>query len=117
MNSSKEETLEGKNVHSVYTLCYECSTWGINLPGNKQCGNCNSMDTMTYYDIETLEALLASQKQTILDQIEEWVRKNELKEVISYHDDGSEEISNNGTINLYDLLSYIKTMKKGDVCA
>lgn len=49
-----ETELAGKNIHSVYTLCFKCHSWGINLPHNHNCGNCNSTDTTTYYDIDTV---------------------------------------------------------------
>ena len=49
---------EGKNIHSVYTRCYECKTWGICMPNDTVCGNCGSNDTMTFYDAETVRLLL-----------------------------------------------------------
>jgi len=55
-----------KNLHSVYTLCNECHTWGVNYPGSKECGNCGSFDTMVYYDEETVAQAL--QDQRLLDQ-------------------------------------------------
>lgn len=56
MKSIKElkEELVGKNTHSVYVRCNECQKFGINMPLDNVCGNCNSKDTVTYYDIETI---------------------------------------------------------------
>ena len=39
---------EHGHTHSVYTLCHECRSWGINLPDNVRCGNCQSKDTTLY---------------------------------------------------------------------
>lgn len=49
-----EKEIVGKNVHSVYTLCSECRSWGINMPLEKQCGNCGYTEGKTYYDAETI---------------------------------------------------------------
>ena len=32
-------------VQSIITYCKDCNIQGINLPGNKQCGNCGSWNT------------------------------------------------------------------------
>lgn len=52
------KAFKGKNLHSVYTHCYECKMWGVNFPNDDVCGNCNSTDTMTYYDSETIKKQL-----------------------------------------------------------
>jgi hypothetical protein len=64
-----EEKAVGKNVHSVYVFCYECKTDGINFPLERKCGNCGSMDTMTYYDRETITNLLAEQRRQFAKKI------------------------------------------------
>ena len=49
----------GKNVHSVYVYCNSCFSWGVNLPLEKECGNCgNTEDAFTYYDAETITLLI-----------------------------------------------------------
>ena len=55
-----EAKVVGKNVHSVYTLCPECKTWGINMPLEKECGNCGYPKGITYYDAETIDNYLRS---------------------------------------------------------
>lgn len=62
MNSKKnkfikkwENSLIGKNVHSVFTKCFECGTMGCNLPQVIECGNCGSQTTVRYYDSETID--------------------------------------------------------------
>ena len=47
-----------KNKHSVYTLCPNCRTWGINIPGNKMCGDCNYPYGITYYSAEDVNNLI-----------------------------------------------------------
>jgi hypothetical protein len=49
-----ENSLIGKNVHSVLTKCFECGTMGCNLPQVTECGNCGSQSTVRYYDSETI---------------------------------------------------------------
>jgi hypothetical protein len=49
-----ETSLEGKNVHSVFTKCFECGAMGCNLPQITECGNCGSQTTVRYYDSETI---------------------------------------------------------------
>jgi len=45
--------IEGKkeeHQHSIYTHCRSCHTWGVNMPNDKTCGNCeNTEDTTTYF--------------------------------------------------------------------
>lgn len=55
----------GKNVHSVYTLCLECRTWGVNAPLNKVCGDCGDPNGLTYYDSKTITKLLKAQEEEI----------------------------------------------------
>ena len=52
-----EEFLIGKNIHSVYTWCKDCHSEGVNFPLNDECGNCRSLNTVRYYDKETLDLL------------------------------------------------------------
>jgi len=59
-----------KNLHSVYTLCNECHTWGVNYPGSKECGNCGSFDTMVYYDEETVAQALQDQREGFVKEVE-----------------------------------------------
>ena len=40
---------DGENIHSVYTICWDCLTWGVNVPNNKTCGNCGSKNTSEYF--------------------------------------------------------------------
>lgn len=35
--------------HSIYTKCFDCQMWGINLPDDPKCGNCGSTNTCEYY--------------------------------------------------------------------
>jgi len=54
-----EKGAVGKNVHSVYVHCNSCYSWGVNLPLEKECGNCgNTEDAFTYYDAETITLLI-----------------------------------------------------------
>lgn len=51
-----------EHSHGVYTRCWSCCTWGINFPGEMNCGNCGSKDTSTYRPeccFEELERKLA----------------------------------------------------------
>ena len=58
MKKEFEKLAIGKNVHSVYVLCPECKTWGVNMPLNKVCGDCGFLDGITYYDSETINNIL-----------------------------------------------------------
>lgn len=70
-----EKELVGKNLHSVYTHCLSCHSWGINMPLNKVCGNCGkNTDTYTYYDSETIASALQAKENS--------VRKETLDEVL-----------------------------------
>lgn len=53
-----EKDIEGKNEHSIYTHCLNCYSWGINFPFEKECGNCGSSETLTYYDSKTINNYL-----------------------------------------------------------
>lgn len=55
-----EKEVVGKNVHSVLTVCPECGSHGINMPLEKECGNCGYTETRTYYDAETINNMLLS---------------------------------------------------------
>ena len=55
-----EKDIVGKNVNSVYTLCPECISWGINMPLEKTCGNCGYTKGKTYYDAETIQLYISS---------------------------------------------------------
>lgn len=57
-----EKDIVGKNVHSVISVCPECGSHGINLPLDKQCGNCGYTETRTYYDAHTVHNLLESKQ-------------------------------------------------------
>lgn len=50
-----EKEIVGKNVNSVYVLCPNCKTWGINMPLEKTCGDCGYSEGKTYYDAETID--------------------------------------------------------------
>lgn len=58
-----EKYLVGKNIHSVYVYCLECKMLGCNMPFNVQCGNCNNLDTITYYDSATIDKWLEPKKK------------------------------------------------------
>ena len=60
--NSWENSLIGKNVHSVLTKCFDCGTMGCNLPQVTECGNCGSQYTVRYYDSETIDQNLESIK-------------------------------------------------------
>ena len=49
-----QKELVGKNIHSVYSKCPECGSFGINMPLDNICGNCNYPRCITYYDAETI---------------------------------------------------------------
>lgn len=53
-----EKEVVGKNIHSVLTVCPECGSYGVNLPLEKQCGNCGYSECWTYYDAETIDNLI-----------------------------------------------------------
>ena len=57
-----EKEIVGPNIHSVYVLCSECRSWGINMPLDKQCGNCGYTEGKTYYDAETIDKYIRSIK-------------------------------------------------------
>ncbi len=40
-----------EHEHSIYTHCWECNKWGINMPNDKTCGNCGSTDITDYYPL------------------------------------------------------------------
>jgi ribosomal protein L37E len=49
-----EKEIVGKNHFSVITVCPECGSNGVNMPLEKECGNCGYTETRTYYDAETI---------------------------------------------------------------
>lgn len=53
-----EKELVGKNIHGVFVYCFDCFTYGNNFPLDMICGNCNSLNTTTYYDSETIDKYL-----------------------------------------------------------
>lgn len=53
-----EKEIVGKNSYSVLTVCPECGSHGINMPLEKECGNCGYTETRTYYDAETIHNML-----------------------------------------------------------
>jgi ribosomal protein L37E len=53
-----EKDVVGKNIHSVLSVCPECGSHGVNMPLEKQCGNCGYTECWTYYDAETIDNLL-----------------------------------------------------------
>jgi ribosomal protein L37E len=55
-----EKEVVGKNIHSVITVCPQCGSHGVNMPLEKECGNCGYTETRTYYDAETIHNLLQS---------------------------------------------------------
>lgn len=71
-----EKQIVGKNLNKVYTLCqanHACG-WGVNMPLNKQCGNCNDTEHgVTYYDAETIQNFIdeRDQKQKQLIQLQQ----------------------------------------------
>ena len=89
MNNTKmttEEKLIGKNIHSVYTLCFECHTWGVNGPKNYQCGSCNSLDTLKYYDIVTVSQVIEETRRQTLEDVMILIDR--------YAKENSEDVSN-----------------------
>lgn len=54
-----QKELVGKNEHSVYAYCPQCSSFGINMPLDNKCGNCGYAKCRTYYDAETIDAYLS----------------------------------------------------------
>ncbi len=38
-----------RHKRSIYDICHSCGMKGINLPDNRKCGNCGSLDTTRYY--------------------------------------------------------------------
>ena len=57
-----EKELINKNEHSVYIHCLNCFTFGVNMPFEKECGNCGSHETLTYYDSKTINNYLTNDK-------------------------------------------------------
>jgi ribosomal protein L37E len=53
-----EKNIIGKNRHSVITVCPECGSHGVNMPLEKECGNCGYTETRAYYDAHTIQDLL-----------------------------------------------------------
>lgn len=53
-----QKQIVGKNVHSVYIKCPECSMWGISEPLSTECGNCGYTKCITYYSAETIQCFL-----------------------------------------------------------
>lgn len=58
-----EADVVGKNHSSVLSFCQNCLMQSINLPLNKQCGNCGYHKTITYYDAETIQDYITSINQ------------------------------------------------------
>jgi hypothetical protein len=58
-----EKKITNKNIHSVYTHCLSCYMWGVNIPFEKECGNCGSLETLTYYDSETINNYLNNENE------------------------------------------------------
>lgn len=60
-----QKSLVGKNEHSVYSMCGQCGTHGINLPLENKCGNCGYEKCITYYDAQTIDKLITELKATL----------------------------------------------------
>lgn len=45
-----EQYMTDSSCESVLTYCNNCKTMGMNLPKVRLCGNCESVDTVIYYD-------------------------------------------------------------------
>lgn len=80
-----EKEIIGKNVASVYTLCPECKTWGINTPLEKKCGDCGYPKGITYYDAETIDIYLKTTPTKWIDAEKEV--PNEGERVLGYSED------------------------------
>lgn len=66
-----------QHEHSIYTMCWHCHSWGINLPGNTVCGDCGSDDTTIYYPLKDKWL-----KRSWLDRKSEGIcNKAEIKEI------------------------------------
>lgn len=99
-----EEDGIGKNVHSVYTHCIACNGWGVNMPLDKKCGNCgNSVDTLTYYDAETITILLSQTRKE--------AREAERKRVREYVKENRHKVERTDRYVLDDLLSKLEDKK------
>jgi ribosomal protein L37E len=59
-----EKEIVGKNHFSVITVCPECGSHGVNMPLEKECGNCGYTETRTYYDAETIYYELLNKHKT-----------------------------------------------------
>lgn len=51
----KSIILDHPHDHTVFTLCHDCCTWGVNMPDETRdlyakptCGNCGSRETTVY---------------------------------------------------------------------
>jgi len=53
-----QEELVGENVHTVYSWCPECLTFGVNMPLYNECRDCGHTATITYYDAKTINNYL-----------------------------------------------------------
>ena len=56
------------NKHSVYTHCNECKMFGINLPDDRKCGNCNSEDTNIYYHEEDIDYAVQHRNNKVIEE-------------------------------------------------
>jgi hypothetical protein len=40
---------EHKHEHSLFLRCLNCNIWGTPMPGDTECGNCGSFETVQYF--------------------------------------------------------------------
>ena len=63
-----------EHQHSIYTRCGDCNAWGTNLPREKKCGNCGSMNTVVYYPEEMFGTMVVAKKVSFLVRLKRLMR-------------------------------------------
>jgi ribosomal protein L37E len=53
-----QKGLVGKNEHTVYVNCGQCGNMTVNFPLDNKCVNCGYEKCITYYDAQTIDALI-----------------------------------------------------------
>jgi len=50
--------------NSILTRCLNCNLWGTTVPGNTECGNCNSTDTVIYIPSDSVLKIMKHLKES-----------------------------------------------------
>ena len=43
--------MKRESEHSVFTRCLDCGNWGVNMPEDPVCGNCQGQNTIEYFPV------------------------------------------------------------------